>query len=288
MPGWAEGTFASPGEEDLGGHSTVDIGLAAGSVLRPPGPGRSPGMPAVECAGVTKHYEGMPPGVLALRGVDLTVEPGELLAVMGPSGCGKSTLLHMLGGLDTPTSGAVTVLDRRIDELSEARRAVMRRGDIGFIFQFFNLIANLSVADNVELPMLLLGASSADARERSNELLTTLGVEEQAKQSPRELSGGQQQRVAIARALANRPPLVLADEPTGNLDSAAAGEVLALLRDHAREQRSMVMVTHDPRVANVADRVAVLEDGAVSRELHPGLGEKVDMSLLSPITAGSP
>jgi len=240
-------------------------------------------MSVVECVGVTKHYEAMPPDVLALRGVDLAVEPGEMLAVMGPSGCGKSTLLHMLGGLDTPTSGQVTVLDRRIDELNETQRALLRRDEIGFVFQFFNLVADLSVADNVELPMLLVGASSADARERRDELLTALDVAELATSSPRELSGGQQQRVAIARALVNRPSLLLADEPTGNLDSAAAGEVLALLRDQTGEDRSMVMVTHDPRVANLADRVALMEDGALAKILHPGRGEEVNLSLLSPI-----
>jgi putative ABC transport system ATP-binding protein len=240
-----------------------------------------------ECVQVIKQYDGTAEGVFALRGVDLSVDPGEMLAVMGPSGCGKSTLLHMLGGLDTPTSGEVTVLGQRIDQLSETRRALLRRDEIGFVFQFFNLIANLSVADNVELPMLLVGTSSSEARERSGELLTMLGVVEYAKNSPRELSGGEQQRVAIARALANRPTLLLADEPTGNLDSAAAGEVLALLRDNARGQRAMVMVTHDPRVANVADRVVILEDGMVSRVLRPAAGERVDMSLLSPIDPAS-
>ena len=241
------------------------------------------GMSVVSCVGVTKRYDGMPPGVLALRGVDLTVEPGEMLAVMGPSGCGKSTLLHMLGGLDTPTSGEVTVLDRRIDQLSETRRARLRRGGIGFVFQFFNLVADLSVADNVELPMLLVGASSSEARARRDELLAALGVAEHAKSSPRELSGGQQQRVAIARALVNQPALLLADEPTGNLDSAAAAEVLAVLREQTGDERSMVMVTHDPRVANVADRVALMEDGVVADILRPGEGEVIDLSLLSPI-----
>jgi putative ABC transport system ATP-binding protein len=245
-------------------------------------------MSVIECVAVTKHYDGMPPDTLALRGVDLTVEAGEMLAIMGPSGCGKSTLLHMLGGLDTPTSGEVTVLGQRIDQLSETRRAVLRRAGIGFIFQFFNLIPNLSVADNVELPMLLLGTSSAEASARREELLDALGVSDHASKSPRELSGGQQQRVAIARALANRPPLLLADEPTGNLDSASAGEVLTLLRGHASDERSIVMVTHDPRVANVADRVAILEDGAVSQILYPARGDRVDMSLLSPIAVGTP
>lgn len=242
-------------------------------------------MPVVECVGVTKHYEGVPPGVMALHGVDLVVEPGEMLAVMGPSGCGKSTLLHMLGGLDTPTSGEVTVLGQRIDQLNETRRARLRRGEIGFVFQFFNLVADLTVADNVELPMLLTGASSAEAGARRDELLTALGVADQAKSPPRELSGGQQQRVAIARALVNRPSLLLADEPTGNLDSAAAGEVLALLRQQAGDERSIVMVTHDPRVANVADRVALMQDGVVADLVRPGDGDSIDLRLLSPLSS---
>jgi putative ABC transport system ATP-binding protein len=244
-------------------------------------------MSVVESVGVTKHYEGSPPEVLALRGLDLAVEPGEILAVMGPSGCGKSTLLHILGGLDTPTSGQVTVLGHRIDQLSETRRALLRRGEIGFVFQFFNLVADLSVADNVELPMLLVGASSAEARARRDELLTALGVAQYATSSPRELSGGQQQRVAIARALVNKPSLLLADEPTGNLDSAAASEVLALLRDQIGDERSMVMVTHDPRVANVADRVALMQDGVVDRILRPDLGEQIDIRLLASMEMGS-
>lgn len=149
-------------------------------------------MSVVNATGVTKHYDGLPPDDLARRGVDLAVEPGEMLAVMGPSGFGKSTLLHILGGLDTPTSGEVTVLGHRIDKLSETRRARLRRGEIGFVFQFFNLVADLSVGDNVELPMLLLGASSSDARARTNNLLQALGVAEHAKKSPPELSGGEQ------------------------------------------------------------------------------------------------
>lgn len=223
----------------------------------------------VRCTAVTKCYQPDQPDVLALRGVDVTVAPGELVAIMGPSGCGKSTLLHLIGGLDTPTSGAIEVTGERIDQLSEAKRAVLRRRHIGYVFQFFNLIANLSVADNVELPILLVGASPAAARARRDELLAQLGLTEYAAKPPSELSGGQQQRVALARALANKPLLLLADEPTGNLDTVAAGDVLALLQRQHEDGQTVVLVTHDPRVAAAADRVLVMQDGVIRSEVHP-------------------
>src|SRR6185369_10895693 len=155
---------------------------------------------------------------------------GEFVAVTGPFGCGKSTLLNLFGGLDRPTDGEIELAGRRVDGFSEARWAHVRRNEIGFVFQFFNLIGNLSVADNVELPGLLAGLTTREAKQRRTELLERLGIAEHAGQSPTRLSGGQQQRVAIARALINRPQVLLADEPTGNLDSASAREVMALLR----------------------------------------------------------
>jgi putative ABC transport system ATP-binding protein len=197
----------------------------------------------------------------ALQGVDLDVARGEWVTITGPSGCGKSTLLQLLGGLDRPDRGTVRVGNVDVARLSEARRAVLRRTEIGFVFQFFNLIGDLSVADNVELPMLLVGARRSAARRRRRELLDELGLPEIASASPAELSGGQQQRVAIARALANRPPLLLADEPTGNLDSSAAQQVIDLLgREHARGQ-TIVVVTHDDTVAAAGDRVLPMLDG---------------------------
>jgi len=223
----------------------------------------------VRCTAVTKCYQPDQPDVLALRGVDVTVSPGELVAIMGPSGCGKSTLLHLIGGLDTPTSGAIEVAGERIDQMSEAKRAILRRRHIGYVFQFFNLIANLSVADNVALPILLVGESPATARAREEELLAQLGLTEHAEKPPSELSGGQQQRVALARALANRPVLLLADEPTGNLDTAAAGDVLALLQRQHDDGQTVVLVTHDPRVAAAADRVLLMQDGVIRSEVHP-------------------
>ena len=220
--------------------------------------------------GLTREYEG---GVQALRGVDVEVPEGEFIAITGPSGCGKSTLLNLLGGLDRPTSGEIELGGRRVEAYSEAKWAHARREEIGFVFQFFNLIGNLSVADNVELPGLLAGLPAREARQRRTELLTTLGIAEHAQQSPTRLSGGQQQRVAIARALINRPKVLLADEPTGNLDSGSARDVMALLRTmHDEKGQTIVLVTHDARVAARADRVITMRDGAIAGETRLDAG----------------
>jgi putative ABC transport system ATP-binding protein len=220
----------------------------------------------LEARGLAKTYGGDGVEVLALRGVDLDVGAGEFVAVMGPSGCGKSTLLHLLGGLDRPTAGAITLSGRRVERLSEADWAVMRRREVGFVFQFFNLVGNLTVAENVELPALLVGKKPAEARRRRTELLDRLGVSARTDAMPSQLSGGQAQRIALARALVNRPKVLLADEPTGNLDSTSAREVLALLREVQAEGQTVVLVTHDARVAAVADRVVSLRDGLVVDE----------------------
>jgi putative ABC transport system ATP-binding protein len=216
--------------------------------------------------GLAKTYSGDGIDVLALRGVDLEIGNGEFVAVMGPSGCGKSTLLHLLGGLDRPTAGSIELAGRRVESLSEAEWAVLRRRELGFVFQFFNLVGTLTVAENVELPARLVGDSPADARRRREELLERLGVAARAETLPSHLSGGQQQRVAIARALVNRPTVLLADEPTGNLDSASAAEVLGLLRELKAEGQTLVLVTHDARVAAAADRVLAMRDGLVVDE----------------------
>src|SRR3954462_5294671 len=220
----------------------------------------------LETTGLSKvHGEGAA-AVTALADVDLAVAHGEFVAVTGPSGCGKSTLLNLLGGLDRPTSGEVHVHGEALAGASEARRARLRRTEVGFVFQFFNLIANLTVADNVELPALLAGVPAREARRRAGELLERLGLEETARRVPGDLSGGQQQRVAIARALINRPSVLLADEPTGNLDSAAAREVVSVLRERSQEGQAIILVTHDMRVASAARRVIRMRDGAVVGE----------------------
>jgi putative ABC transport system ATP-binding protein len=196
----------------------------------------------------------------------LTVAPGELVAIMGPSGCGKSTLLNLLGGLDRPSAGEIWLAGKRVDQLSEAAWAVARRRQIGFVFQFFNLIGNLTVADNVELPALLAGMSRAEARKRRAALLEELGLADKANTIPGRLSGGQRQRVALARALMNWPALLLADEPTGNLDTASTREVLALLHRYHAAGQTIVLVTHDPNVASIADRVVTMRDGQIVEE----------------------
>src|SRR6188508_557554 len=216
--------------------------------------------PVILTRGLAKDYD----GVHALHDIDVEIADGEFVAVTGPSGCGKSTLLNLLGGLDRPTRGEIELAGRRVDGYSEARWALVRRSDIGFVFQFFNLIANLSVADNVELPGLLAGLSSKEARARRQDLFD-----------------GQQQRVAIARALINRPRVLLADEPTGNLDSASARDVMALLRAaHDERGQTIVLVTHDARVAARADRVLAMRDGAVAHETRLEPGDATSVSRL--------
>ncbi|MGW7572161.1 ABC transporter ATP-binding protein [Streptomyces tendae] len=212
---------------------------------------------------VRTHYgEGAP--AHAVRGVDLTVRRGEFLAVTGPSGAGKSTLLHLLGGLQRPDSGSLWLAGECTDTYSEAHWAVQRRTRIGIVFQFFNLVSDLSVADNVELPALLAGIPPKQARPRREALLAELGLTGKERSMPGELSGGEQQRVALARALVNQPDLLLADEPAGSLDSRGTREVMRLLsRFHARGQ-TIVLVTHDARLASAADRVISFFDGCVA------------------------
>jgi putative ABC transport system ATP-binding protein len=228
---------------------------------------------AVECSGVTKTYRAGPREVRALRGVDLSVPAGSWTAVMGPSGSGKSTLLQVIGGIDVPDDGSVSIAGTPIEHLSETARAVLRRRRVGYVFQFFNLVTNLTVAGNVELPLRLIGVSRREARRRAADLLQALGIGDLAGAGPAELSGGEQQRVAIARALANRPDVLLADEPTGNLDSATARDVLDVLREQHRAGQTIVMVTHDEHVAEAAERLVVVRDGLVVEDratsVHP-------------------
>jgi len=215
-------------------------------------------------ARLTKIFYGDGGPVHAVRGVDLRVGRGEFVAVMGPSGSGKSTLLHLIGGLELPTSGEIWLEGQRVDGLSQAQWALLRRRSIGFVFQFLNLISNMTVADNVELAALLGGATRREARTRCEELLAELGLSCKAGSAPARLAGGEQQRVAVARALASRPSLLLADEPTGNLDSSNSADVLRLLRRVHGGGQAIVLVTHDARAACMADRVINLFDGMVA------------------------
>ena len=212
--------------------------------------------------GLRKEYGSGEGLVRAVDGVDLDVAPGETLAVMGPSGCGKSTLLHLLGGLDRPTAGEVWLAGRRLDRMSERALARLRRHAVGFVFQAFHLMDELTAQENVELPALLAGRSPRAARRRAAELLDQVGLADRAEFLPSALSGGQRQRVAIARALANDPLVVLADEPTGNLDSAATLEVLRLFDSLHAAGQTLVIVTHDSRIAATADRLISMRDGA--------------------------
>jgi putative ABC transport system ATP-binding protein len=220
----------------------------------------------LEARCLAKTYDTGGVEVDALRGADLTVERGEFVAIMGPSGCGKSTLLNLLAGLDRPTAGEVWLDGERIDQLSETELARRRRRKIGFVFQFFNLVPTLSAVENVELPLLLVGRRRREARRAADELLSDLGIADKRAVAPVLLSGGQQQRVALARALANRPAIVLGDEPTGNLDTAATREVLELLRAARGRGQTLLIVTHDARVAAAADRIVNLRDGRVADE----------------------
>jgi len=224
------------------------------------------GTALLRARGLRKDYgkgEGL---VRAVDEVDLDVATGETLAVMGPSGCGKSTLLHLLGGLDRPSAGELWLNDRRTDRLSERALAGLRRGEIGFVFQAFHLMDELTARENIELPALLAGRSPREARRRALALLDRVGLADRADHLPSALSGGQRQRVAIARALVNDPLVVLADEPTGNLDSAATLDVLRLFEHLHASGLTLVIVTHDERVAATADRLVSMRDGALVDE----------------------
>jgi putative ABC transport system ATP-binding protein len=225
-------------------------------------------MPLIRAENLTKVYGTGDTAVVALDHVNLSVEVSECVAVMGPSGCGKSTLLHLLGGLDRPSEGNVSIDGQMLAAMSDNAVTQLRRRKIGFVFQFFNLIPILTSVENASLPLLLDGGSSAKTKEKAVEWLTRVGLGHRLGSRPDQLSAGQQQRVAIARALITDPVLVLADEPTGNLDTKASDEVAGLLRQVAKEWgRSVLMVTHDPRIASYADRIVFLKDGKVVNEM---------------------
>jgi ABC-type lipoprotein export system ATPase subunit len=239
------------------------------------------GSPVLRTRGLRKDFgkgEGL---VRAVDEVDLDVAPAETVAVMGPSGCGKSTLLHILGGLERPSSGEVMLAGSRLDQMGERALARLRRTAVGFVFQAFHLIDELTARENVELPALLAGRSPRAARRRATELLDRVGLADRAKFLPAALSGGQRQRVAIARALSNDPMVVLADEPTGNLDSAAALEVLRLFDSLRSTGQTLVIVTHDPRIAATADRLISMRDGAFVDETRLTGGTRGSLGALA-------
>ena len=221
----------------------------------------------VELIEVTKTYRLGEIQVQALRGVNMKAARGDIVAIMGPSGSGKSTILNLIGALDRPTSGKVIIAGKEISRMSENKLGEIRRDSIGYIFQFYNLIPVLTAFENVELPMLIAGVGREKRNARVRELLEIVGLGDRAHHRPDELSGGEQQRVAVARALSKRPPLVLADEPTGDLDSKSGMQVMTILRDLAKKELStVVMVTHDHQMASLADRILEIRDGRIVKE----------------------
>ena len=224
----------------------------------------------IEARGIVKEYPYQGDAVHALRGVDLDVEAGEMVAIVGPSGCGKSSLLNVLAGIDPPTAGTVRLLGRELGALDEGARSKLRLREVGFIFQRFHLLAVLTAAENVEFPMAEAGVPRAERRARARELLEYVGLGHRSGHRPPHLSGGEQQRVAIARALANRPRVLFADEPTGELDRRTGDEIIALFGKLNADGTSMVVVTHDSTVARRAGRLVEMADGVVVADGRPG------------------
>jgi putative ABC transport system ATP-binding protein len=224
-------------------------------------------MTIVEVQNLTKIYGSGDTAVTALDHVSFEVDAGEFVAIMGPSGCGKSTLLHLLAGLDRPSAGQVLIAGQNLSELNDKQATRLRRQKIGLVFQFFNLIPVLSAVENVALPITLDGIKQSEARARATSWLGKIGMNERLTHRPDQLSGGQQQRVAVARALVSEPQIILADEPTGNLDTHAGEEVAMLLQQASKVWgRSIIMVTHDPRIAAYAERIIFLKDGQITEQ----------------------
>ena len=239
-------------------------------------------VPAIETHDLHMHYGQGRVEVRALDGVDLVIEAGEMVSIMGPSGSGKSTLLHIVGALESPTSGTISVAGRHYEGLGDKELTDLRRDHIGFVFQFFNLLPSLTAEENVTLPAVIARRRDPEIRERARMLLERVGLADRMEHLPAELSGGQQQRVSIARALLLSPELVLADEPTGNLDSKSGREVLRALRElNDEEGHTIVMVTHDPAAAASADRIVFLRDGKLAGEIEGGSARRAAEYLAS-------
>ena len=225
----------------------------------------------IKIEGLSKFFRTEEVETIALNGVSMEVKDGEFVAIMGPSGCGKSTLLNILGLLDNPTSGDYYLADREVGHLKEKERTQVRKGNIGFVFQSFNLIDELTVQENIALPLLYMGVPKQERQRRVEEAMARMDIMHRSRHYPRQISGGQQQRTAIARAIVTRPKLILADEPTGNLDSKNGKEVMGLLGELHREGTTIVMVTHSQHDAGYADRIIHLFDGHVLGEEEAGL-----------------
>ena len=226
-------------------------------------------MPVLEASNLSKKYSMGEHAVTALHGVNFMVEEGEFVAIMGPSGSGKSTLLHLIGGLDQPSDGEVTLAGKPLSLLTDKEITLLRRRNVGFVFQFFNLLPTLSTEENILLPVIIDGKDLRHYRERLSNLLELIGLADRRSHKPEQLSGGEQQRVALARALVTEPAILLADEPTGNLDSKTGLVIMDLLRRSCDELgQTTVIVTHDPRAASYADRVVFLKDGRIAHEIH--------------------
>jgi putative ABC transport system ATP-binding protein len=228
-------------------------------------------MPVLEAKDLRKEYRLGQHLVNALTGVNFQVEKGEFVAIMGPSGSGKSTLLHLLGGLDSPTEGNITLAEQSLAKLSEHKATLVRRHNVGFVFQFFNLLPTLTAEENVLLPIIIDGKNPRKYEEQLTNLLALVGLLDRRTHKPDQLSGGEQQRVAIARALITQPAILLADEPTGNLDTKTGTAIMELLRRSCEElNQTVIVVTHDPKAAAFANRIIFLRDGDIVEELRPG------------------
>lgn len=226
-------------------------------------------MSLLELHSVSKSYRVGDQEIQALREVDLRIDEGEFVAIIGPSGSGKSTLMHLLGCLDTPSSGSLVVCGRDLSKADADELARVRNRDIGFVFQSFNLLPKLDVVDNIELPLVYAGIAASERRRMAREAASRVGLEDRLANKPSQLSGGQCQRVAIARALVNNPRVVFGDEPTGNLDSATGENILAILENLAAAGKTVILVTHDPNVASRAQRVLEIKDGRITRDSQP-------------------